>query len=443
MAKSRKSPKKSPLPLIDRIVRRHARIGVVGLGYVGLPLAVAFADAGFQVIGIDTDPQKIRRIRAGQNYIPDVSDAVLKKCVEKGRLQASSDFEVLKSLDAVSICVPTPLRKTRDPDISYIVEVTEQLKKASHPDMLVVLESTTYPGTTEEILVPALQSADLRVGENLFLAFSPERIDPGNPKFGLQNTPKIIGGITERCTQIATLLYRQIIREVIPVSTARAAEMVKLLENTFRAVNIGLVNEIAVICDKLKINAWEVIGAAASKPFGFMPFYPGPGLGGHCIPIDPHYLSWKLRSMNYTTRFIELASEINQSMPGYVFQKAQTALNERKKAVKGAKVLILGVAYKKNVSDVRESPAFDVAKLLEEAGADLQYSDPHVPQWSTEGAAYRAQKLSPGLLKKMDCVIIVTDHDTFPYDQVVKHAPLIVDTRNATRNLPQNKVVRL
>ncbi|MCC7344624.1 MAG: nucleotide sugar dehydrogenase, partial [Deltaproteobacteria bacterium] len=319
--------------LMDKIQRRSARVGVIGLGYVGLPLAVAFAEAGFEVIGIDVDPGKVATLKAGRNYIPDIPDRLVRDLVRTGKLKATQDFGFARKLDCLSICVPTPLRKTRDPDISYIVHATEELKKTLRSGQLIVLESTTYPGTTEELVLPQLQSSQFRAGKDFFLAFSPERIDPGNPRFGLKNTPKIIGGITAACTQAGAALYRNVADRVITVSSSQTAEMVKLLENTFRAVNIGLVNEIAQICDKLKINTWEVIDAAASKPFGFMPFYPGPGLGGHCIPVDPHYLSWKLRSMNYTTRFIELASEINQEMPHYVFQKIQSALNERKRAL--------------------------------------------------------------------------------------------------------------
>lgn len=436
-------PKKSLDVLLQKIQRRSARIGVIGLGYVGLPLAVAFAEAGFEVTGIDVDPAKVAALKAGRNYIPDIPDRLVRELVRAGKLRATQDFSTARKLDCISICVPTPLRKTRDPDISYIVHATAELKKTLHPGQLIVLESTTYPGTTEEVVLPELQSAKFRPGRDFFLAFSPERIDPGNARFGLKNTPKILGGITPACTEASAALYRHVADKVIPVSSSQTAEMVKLLENTFRAVNIGLVNEIAQICDKLKIDTWEVIDAAASKPFGFMPFYPGPGLGGHCIPVDPHYLSWKLRSMNYTTRFIELASEINQEMPYYVFQKIQSALNERKQPLKGARVLLLGVAYKKNVSDVRESPAYEVAKLLEESGAKLTYSDPHVPQWKTEHATYRSQKLSPATLKACDCTVILTDHQDFDYRKIVAQAPLIVDTRNATRGLPQRKVVRL
>lgn len=436
-------PKNTAHVLKDKIQRRSARVGVIGLGYVGLPLAVAFAEAGFEVTGIDVDSGKIAAINAGRNYIPDIPDRLVSELVGSGKLKATADFGAARKLDCLSICVPTPLRKTRDPDISYILHATGELKKTLHEGQLIVLESTTYPGTTEEVVLSELQSPKFRVGREFFLAFSPERIDPGNSRFGLKNTPKILGGITSACTEVSAALYRNVADKVIQVSSSQTAEMVKLLENTFRAVNIGLVNEIAQICDKLKINTWEVIDAAASKPFGFMPFYPGPGLGGHCIPVDPHYLSWKLRSMNYTTRFIELASEINQEMPHYVFQKIQSALNDRKKAVKGSRILLLGVAYKKNVSDVRESPAHDVAKLLEEAGAKVSYSDPHVPQWKTEGASYRSQSLNGSNLKKCDCAVILTDHEAFDYPRIVAQASLIVDTRNATKGLAQKKVVRL
>lgn len=429
--------------LLEKIQGRRARIGVIGLGYVGLPLAVGFAEAGFQVTGIDVDARKVSAIKAGKNYIPDISDALVKDLVKRNLLTATTDFRAAKSLDAISICVPTPLRKSRDPDISYIVHATAELKKTLHKGQLIVLESTTYPGTTEEILLPELSSTGLKVGKDFFLAFSPERIDPGNPRFGLKNTPKIVGGITPACAEASAALYRQVSDKVLEVSSSAAAEMVKLLENTFRAVNIGLVNEIAQICDKLKIDAWEVIEAAASKPFGFMPFFPGPGLGGHCIPIDPHYLSWKLRSMNYTTRFIELASEVNHEMPDYVFQKIQSALNDRKKAVKDAKILLLGVAYKKNVSDVRESPAYDLARLLNNAGAKISYSDPHVPTWATDWGNYRSQKLDAKLLKAHDCAVIVTDHQDFDYRKIVAAANLVVDTRNATKGLSQKKIVKL
>ena len=438
-----RAPKRTKLPIIDKIIRRQAKVGVVGLGYVGLPLAVAFAEHGFKVTGIDIDAGRIASLKKGENYIPDLDDAKVAELVKKKVLRPSDSFNSLKDLDAISICVPTPLRKTRDPDISYIVAVTEEIRSRLHKGQIIVLESTTYPGTTEEILLPELESTGLKVGKDFFLAFSPERIDPANQKYTLKNTPKVMGGITPECTQVATLLYRTIIDQIIPVSSARSAEMVKILENTFRSINIGMVNELAVICDKLGVPTWEVIEAAATKPFGFMPFFPGPGLGGHCIPVDPHYLSWKLKTLNYTTRFIELASEVNQEMPNYVFRKIQSALNEKKKPVKGSKVLLVGVAYKKNVSDTRESPAYDVADLLHEAGAIISYTDPFVPTWNTDWAEYRSKKITPATLKGCDCAVILTDHDEFEMDKLVRHAPLIVDTRNATRGLSQKKVTLL
>ncbi len=431
------------MKVAERITHRNARIGVVGLGYVGLPLAVAFAEAGFRVTGIDLDRAKIKKLQAGRNYIPDVDSRAVKNLHRKGFLTATDDFSVLKKLDTVSICVPTPLRKSRDPDISYIVSAAAKVRDYLHRGQVVVLESTTYPGTTEELLLPELESTGLKAGKDFFLAFSPERIDPGNKKFGLKNTPKIIGGCTPACTALAAHLYAQISDKVIAVSSTQSAEMVKLLENTFRAVNIGLVNEIAQICDRLGIPTWEVIEAAASKPFGFMPFYPGPGLGGHCIPVDPHYLSWKLRTMNYTTRFIELAQEINQEMPLYVFTKIQDGLNAKRKPLKGSRILLLGVAYKKNVSDTRESPAYEVARLLKQSGASISYSDPFVPVWKTDWKEYRSKKLYPTTLSSADCAVILTDHDKFPMSRIIKHARLIVDTRNATKQYPQSKVIHL
>lgn len=429
--------------LLEKILRRRAHVGVVGLGYVGLPLAVAFAQHGFSVTGIDVDQSRVNSLNKGDNYLPDLRGTEVRKLVKSGKLKASSDWRVLRGLDTVSICVPTPLRKTRDPDISYIVAVTEQIVKFLHHGQLIVLESTTYPGTTEEILLPRLNTTGLKVGEDFFLGFSPERIDPGNIHYTLKNTPKVIGGITSRCTQVAALLYRTIADQIVPVSSTKSAEMVKLLENTFRAVNIGLVNEIALICDRLGVNVWEVITAAATKPFGFMPFYPGPGLGGHCIPVDPHYLSWKLRSMDYTARFIELAREVNQEMPAYVFKKIQGALNQQKKPLKGAKILLLGVAYKKNVADTRESPAYDVGKLLHDAGAHLSYVDPWVPRWSTEWGELRSKPWNGSTLKSCDCAVLLADHDDFKIADLVRHAPLIVDTRNAIKNPIQKKIFRL
>jgi len=406
------------------------------MGYVGLPLACEFARAGFAVWGIDVDRAKVDGINHGRSHVQDVTGEVLRGLVKEGRLRASTDMAALEACDAVIVCVPTPLRKTRDPDISYIVAALDAIVSHMHPGMLVVLESTTYPGTTEEVMLPKLEGAGFKVGRDLFLAFSPERVDPGNPRFNTRNTPKILGGVTPACGRVARALYEQAIERVVPVSNTRAAEMVKLLENTFRSVNIGLVNEIALMCDRLGLNVWEVIEAAATKPFGFMPFYPGPGLGGHCLPIDPLYLSWKLKTLNYSARFIELASEINGNMPHHVVTLLVDALNERRKSVKGARILILGAAYKRDVGDVRESPALDIMKLLSDRGAQIRYNDPHAAQLSLDGGPrLRSVPLDGKALKGSDAVIIVTDHSAYDYEFIVAHAPLVVDTRNATRGV--------
>jgi len=428
--------------LREKILDRSAKIGVIGLGYVGLPLAVEFGKAGYTVFGIDVDKGRVENVKARHSYIQDVSDADMGGLVAAGKLIATMDYTVLKQIDAVSVCVPTPLRKTRDPDIQYIVDSTAKIRECIHPQMLVVLESTTYPGTTDEILLTEFQNAGLKVGQDFYLAFSPERVDPGNPVYGTHNTPKIIGGVTPTCTDLAQLLYSNVVERVIPVSSTRAAEMVKLLENTFRAVNIGLVNEIAIICDKLDINVWEVIDAAASKPFGFMPFYPGPGLGGHCIPIDPLYLSWKLKSFNYNARFIELASEINTHMPEYVTTKIARVLNRSKKAVHGSRILVLGAAYKKDITDVRESPSLDVIKLLHEEGAEVDYSDPFVPELHVEHATLHSVPLTAENLRQYDCAVVVTDHTCFDYVLIVRESALVVDCRNAVRK-PAPNVVKL
>ena len=423
-------------PLIERFKSRQATLAIIGLGYVGLPLACEFVRSGFQVRGIDTDAGKVSGIRAGRSHVQDVQDADLSDLIRKGRLQASTDFAGIETADAVVICVPTPLRKTRDPDISYIVAAVDEIARYLHRGLLVVLESTTYPGTTEEVILPKLEASGLKVGRDFFLAFSPERVDPGNPRFNTRNTPKIVGGVTEACGRVALALYAQSIDRVIPVSSTRAAEMVKLLENTFRSVNIGLVNEVALMCDRLGLDVWEVIDAAGTKPFGFMPFYPGPGLGGHCIPIDPHYLSWKLKTLNYYAKFIELASEINGNMPHYVVTKAADALNDRRKSVRGARVLVLGVAYKRDVGDVRESPALDVIKLLADRGAEIRYNDPHASEVAVDGGRrYRSVPLDERELQEADLVIIVTNHSSYDYDFIVKHAVVILDTRNATREV--------
>src|SRR6266496_4474148 len=426
-----------------KISTRSLRVGVVGLGYVGLPLVTTFAAAGFHVTGIDIDQQKVARASRAESYIPDISSGALRALIDAERLRFTSDYAVLDDIDAVSICVPTPLRKTHDPDISYIISVTQQVRAHLHPGQLVVLESTTYPGTTDEVLLPELESAGLKVGVDFFLAFSPERIDPGNPNFDTRNTPKIVGGITTACTELAQAFYGAAIEKVVPVSSARVAEMVKLLENTFRAVNIGLVNEIAVICEKLSIDVWEVIDAAATKPFGFMRFLPGPGLGGHCIPVDPHYLSWKLKTLDYTARFIELAAEVNSSMPRYVVNKIGEALNEQRLSFNGATVLVLGVAYKRNVGDVRESPALDVLQELIARKAVVLYNDEYVSSLVLGNQTLYSQPLRNELLQAADCVVIVTDHSYYDVPWIIREARCIVDTRNMTQGYKDEKIFRL
>lgn len=435
-----------PVPdILEKIARREARVGVVGLGYVGLPLAVALGQEGLHVVGVDVDEGKVQQIRAGQSYIADVPASDVAALVARGKLAATTDYSVLREVDAILICVPTPLSKTRDPDISYIVSAADRIAQLIRPGQLIVLESTTYPGTTEEILFPRLSSDGLRVGEDFYLAFSPERIDPGNKRYNIRNTPKVIGGMTPRCLEVATALYRAIVEQVVPVSNTRTAEMVKLLENTFRAVNIGLINEMALMCARLGISVWEVIEAASTKPYGFMPFYPGPGLGGHCIPLDPYYLSWKLRTLHYTARFIELAGEVNASMPHHVVSLVSDALNARRQAVNGARLLILGVTYKANVADIRESPAIDILRLLGQKGALLYYNDPYIPQLELGTVNLASSELSASLLSAMDCVVIVTAHACYDWAEIVRHASLIVDTRNATGALGAGnpKVIKL
>ncbi|OGP35334.1 MAG: UDP-N-acetyl-D-glucosamine dehydrogenase [Deltaproteobacteria bacterium GWC2_65_14] len=433
----------SPDDLLSRIRRKEFTAAVVGLGYVGLPLAVEFAEAGIPVIGIDSDGAKIRAIRAGKSYIGDVSSESLRAVVEAGRLRATSDYSALAEADTVNICVPTPLRKTKDPDLSYVVSAAEQVAKYLHPGMLVVLESTTYPGTTDELLVPLFEEKGFKAGRDIFLAFSPERVDPGNPIYTTKNIPKVVGGATPRCTKVAVALYQGVLERVHPVSTATVAEMVKLLENTFRAVNIGLVNEIALMCDRMGIDVWEVIDAAKSKPFGFMPFYPGPGIGGHCIPLDPFYLSWKAKQYGFESRFIELAGVINGQMPHYVVGKVVDALNRFKKSVNGAKILVLGVAYKKDISDVRESPALDILQLLGQKEAKLSYCDPHVPLLDEHGIRMNAEKFSASTLRKADCVVVVTDHSAFDYRMVARESKVVVDARNALKGKNGSKIIKL
>jgi UDP-N-acetyl-D-glucosamine dehydrogenase len=429
----------SPLAavLLDRLKTRTARVGVVGLGYVGLPLAIEFARAGFRTTGIDLDTRKVDAVNAGKSYIPDVSEADVAAETRAGRLDARSDFAVISALDTVNICVPTPLRKTKDPDMSYVVSACERIAEQMHPGMLVILESTTYPGTTVELLQPMLEASGLKAGVDFFLAFSPERVDPGNERFQTRNVPKVVGGLTPECLQLASALYGCAIDTIVPVTSPGVAEMVKLLENTFRAVNIGLVNELALMCDKLGVDVWEVVDAAKTKPFGFMPFYPGPGLGGHCIPIDPFYLSWKAKQFGFEPRFIELAGHVNAAMPHYVVDKIAEALNTRRKALNGSTVLIAGVTYKRETDDVRESPSLDVMHLLEERGATVVYSDPWVPvlqahAWSG-GRELRSVLIDPETLASADCVAILTDHKEFDFDAIVAAADLVVDTRNATR----------
>jgi len=431
--------------LEQKIKDKSVLVGVIGLGYVGLPLAMELGKEDFKVIGIDISKEKVDLVNSGRSDIDDVKDEDLQPLVKSGKIEATTDFAVLRKADCVAICVPTPLSKTKDPDVSYILAAVEQVQKYLHPGQLVILESTTYPGTTEELILPKLEKTGLKVGKDFFLAFSPERVDPGNISYTTKNTPRVVGGITPQCTQIAKFFYEQTIIRAVPLSSTKSAEMVKLLENTFRSVNIGLVNEVALMCDRLKIDVWEIIEAANTKPFGFMPFYPGPGLGGHCIPIDPHYLSWKLKSLNYYARFIELAGDINSHMPEYVVERVNRALNEREKSLKGSKILVLGVAYKRDIKDVRESPALDVVKLLENGGAKVSYNDPHVPSIRMDKSVMKSIGLTQDLLKSADCVVILTDHTAYDYDWIVNNSQLIMDTRNATKNVKQNqkRIVKL
>jgi UDP-N-acetyl-D-glucosamine dehydrogenase len=415
--------------LLEKAERRDVVFGIVGLGYVGLPLAVELARAGYRVLGYDVNPRVVEGLNAGRSHVKDVTDAQL--AAIRARFTATSDAARLSEPDAISICVPTPLSKFKDPDVSFIVAATEAVKRTLRRGQAIMLESTTYPGTTREILLPALESTGLKVGEDFFLAFSPERVDPGNPVYGPRNTPKVVGGITPDCRRVAIGLYQPAIDTLVPVSTTEAAELVKLLENTFRSVNIGLVNEMAIVCDKLGVDVWEVIEAAATKPFGFMKFLPGPGLGGHCIPIDPHYLAWKMRGLNYKTRFIDLAGELNTEMPVFWVRKVAEALNEHDRALKGANVLVLGVAYKRDIEDLRESPALDIIRLLEQQGARVSYHDPHVPSFREDGHEYRSVPLTPAILEAADCVMVVTDHAAIDFHLVKRHARLAVDTRHA------------
>jgi UDP-N-acetyl-D-glucosamine dehydrogenase len=429
--------------LAQKISDRTAQVGIIGLGYVGLPLAVEFAEAGFHVTGFDVHAAKVDSIHRGVSYIQDVPQDKVAELVAAGRLRATADFAEIAGMDTINICVPTPLRKTKDPDMSYVVAACEELARYAHPGMLVVLESTTYPGTTDELLLPMIEKSGLKAGTDFFLCFSPERVDPGNAKYQTRNIPKVVGGISAACTEMGRLFYSQALERVVPVSSTRTAEMVKLLENTFRMINIGLVNELAVMCDKMNMNIWEVVDAAATKPFGFMPFYPGPGLGGHCIPIDPFYLSWKSKQAGVEARFIELAGAVNGHMPHFAVSKVQNALNTAGKAVRGSRVHILGVAYKRNIDDMRESPALDVIHLLTELGAVVTYSDPHVPELRADGISLKASESADAAIAAADCVMIITDHDGIDYRDVVNRAKLVVDTRNATKGIVSDRIVRL
>ncbi len=430
--------------LAEKIENRTALVGVIGLGYVGLPLAVDFAHAGFQVIALDVDASKVRAINAGRSYIKDIESDDVQRAVASGKLLATTDYTLLGKADTISICVPTPLGKTKDPDISYIVSATESLAANFHCGQLVILESTTYPGTTDEVILPRLSAGGHIVGRDFFLAFSPERVDPGNPQFKTANIPKVIGGVTPQCRDLASELYSHVIGRIVPVSSTSTAEMVKLLENTFRAVNIGMANELAIMCAKLGIDVWEVIDAAATKPFGFMPFYPGPGLGGHCIPIDPHYLSWKLKTLDYKARFIELASEINTNMPQYVLDLVADALNDHSRPLRGSRVLVLGVTYKRDVEDVRESPAIDIINLLRSKGAHVDYHDPyaHTLKVAEDQPSLETISLTEQTLKSYDAAVITTDHSNYDWQWIASHAQLLVDTRNATRDISDRENIR-
>jgi len=431
------------MSLADRINEKTARVGIIGMGYVGLPLAITIAEAGLKVTGIDLDKEKVAMINKGESYIPDVDQAAIKELVDTGRFDATADFSALARMDVISICVPTPLNEMHEPDISYVRAAATEIAKFLKQDQLVILESTTYPGTTEEVVLPMLEESGLTVGQGFYLAFSPERVDPGNKTYGIDNTPKVVGGVTEGCTEHARSFYSQFVKMVVPVSSTKAAEMTKLLENIFRCVNIALVNELMLLCDRMDINIWEVIEAAASKPFGFMPFLPGPGLGGHCIPIDPFYLSWKARQYDFHTEFIELAGKTNESIPYYVVSKVGEALNEHEKSIKGSNVLVLGLAYKKDIGDTRESPALKVIPLLEKRGAHILYHDPYVDEQIIDTKTYTSVELTPDIVTKSDCVLVVTDHTEVDYNMVADNAKLIVDTRNKLKSLMGSHIVRI
>lgn len=431
--------------MADCFVPNQTTVAVIGLGYVGLPLVTEFGLAGINGIGIDIDPEKVQAINRGESYIPDVESEVVKSLVDSGKLRATTDFSILKEADAIVICVPTPLRKTKEPDISHIISACNEIVRHLRKGQLVILESTTYPGTTDEVILPVFERTGMRVGRDFFLAFSPERVDPGNKRFTTRTICKIIGGVTPECTKRAAALYSHAIDKVIPASNARVAETAKLLENTYRSVNIALANEMALMCRHLGIDVWEVIEAAATKPFGFQAFFPGPGIGGHCIPLDPYYLTWKARVSGFETKIIGLAGEINSSMPHHVVSLISDALNDEGKCIKRSKILILGVAYKKDVGDTRESPALEIMELLQEKGADMRYSDPFVPSMEIGGQVYRSVPNDVSFLEEADCTVIVTDHKAFNYQTIGKHAQLVLDTRNAMRKVtkPKARTVRL
>jgi UDP-N-acetyl-D-glucosamine dehydrogenase len=435
------APVSTAAMLREKIALRTARVGIVGLGYVGLPLAVEFGKAGFSVTGIDISDVKVELLNAGESYVGDVPTAAIASLLSDGKFMATADFACIRELDTINICVPTPLRKTKDPDMSYIVAACEEIARYLHPGMLIVLESTTYPGTTDELVRPLLEKSGLKAGEDFFLCFSPERVDPGNPTYQTANIPKVVGGVSPECTEMGKLFYAQALQTVVPVTSTQVAEMVKLLENTFRMINIGLVNELALMCGRMGIDVWEVIEAAATKPFGFMPFYPGPGLGGHCIPIDPFYLAWKTKQAGIEARFIELAGYINGQMPHFVVEKIQNALNDRSKPLKGSRVHILGVAYKKDIDDVRESPALDIMLLLKQRGAVLSYTDPHVPTLKLDGIDLVSE--GNDAVAAADCAVLITNHAAFDCPAIVDQAQLVIDTRNACKGLRSEKIVRL
>jgi UDP-N-acetyl-D-glucosamine dehydrogenase len=425
--------------LLQKIEDRTAVVGIIGLGYVGLPLAIEFAKGGFDVVGYDVSERVCRALMAGESHIQDVADADVAALVKSGKLVATTDSKALARCDAISIAVPTPLVKTRDPDMSYVLSAAQTVAENAHEGLLIVLESTTYPGTTRELLQPRLEEMGFVVGEDVFLSFSPERVDPGNPHWHTKNTPKVVGGITAACTEVSVALYSAVLEQLVPVSSPEAAELTKLLENTFRSVNIGLANEMAIMCDRLGVNVWEVIEAAATKPFGYMKFTPGPGIGGHCIPLDPHYLAWKMRTLNYKTRFIDLASEINSQMPAYVVEKVAHALNEDRKPVNGSRVLVIGVAYKRDIDDIRESPALDVIRLLEDLGADVVFHDPHIPSFREDGHVREGVELTVDEARRADAAVIVTDHSAVDYQLLLDNSTLVVDSRNVTAKLRKSR----